>query len=80
MHKSSKNKYVKRIYIRTAVKYEELKNHLNIATSVLWARDEDLHWGIDERRWRVCTRHRKVGGLGVLCGTAFLSDDQPRET
>ena len=46
-----KNKYVKRSYVRKAVTNEEIRNHLSNATSVLWARDEDLHLGIDVRRW-----------------------------
>ena len=76
-----KKKYVKRSYVRKAVTNEEIRNRLSNATSVLWARDEDLHLGIDVRRWEsVRTWHRKVGGLGVLSGTAFFSADQPKET
>ena len=76
-----KNKYVKCIYVRIAIKYVESKNHSSVATIELWARAEDLHLGIAGRRWKsVRVRHWKVGGLGVLSDTAFFSADQHRET
>ena len=59
------------------IKFEEEKNRSSVATSELLARDEDLHWGIDERRWEsVRTRHRKAD---LMYGATCVLVDQPRE-